>query len=162
MIKCEICGKNEAVVHFTELADGKMTEMHLCEACAREKEESIKAHFSLGDFFAGLTDFELPVEPARKERRCKRCGFSYADFKKIGRLGCAECYKTFEEALIPLLRRIHGSAEHVGKSPLKKIPTASIIEEMRRKLKAAVEREEFEKAAELRDEIQRQEKNESK
>ncbi len=161
MIKCEMCGKNEAVVHFTELTNGKMAEMHLCETCAREKEESIKAHFSLGDFLAGLSELEQTVGHTRKERICKGCGFSYADFKKIGRLGCAGCYKTFEEALVPLLRRIHGSAEHIGKSPLKKISAAPAIEEVRRKLKMAVEKEEFENAAELRDEIQRLRKNES-
>ncbi|MDD5155745.1 MAG: UvrB/UvrC motif-containing protein [Candidatus Omnitrophica bacterium] len=161
---CDICGKNQATVHLTEIIDDQMNELHLCEACAREKSAQMENQFGLSDLLAGLADFEKPE--AEKEAvglKCPNCKLTYADFKKIGRLGCGECYVTFKKYLAPLLKRIHGSSQHFGKSPLKtKTGVAKkkidLLEELRSKLQKAIEEEAFEEAARLRDQIREAEK----
>lgn len=154
---CDICGKNQATVHLTEIVNDQMTELHLCEPCAQAKSQEMEQQFGLGDLLAGMVDFEKPA--AEKDAvaiKCPNCHLSYADFKKIGRLGCGECYSTFRKYLVPLLKRIHGSSQHLGKSPLKvgKVLKKRIdIQELRLKLKNAIDSEAFEEAARLRDQI---------
>jgi protein arginine kinase activator len=159
---CDICGKNEATVHFTEIINGQMTKLHLCEECAKRKGEEMEEHFGLADLLAGLADLGAPVETVKdKEIKCPSCGLAYSDFKKIGKVGCGRCYDTFKAYLLPLLKRIHGSDVHAGKVPRKKGKPARRkkvdIEELKKKLRRAVELEEFEEAARLRDEIKKYE-----
>ena len=159
---CDICGKNEATVHFTEIVNDQMTKLHLCEECAKRKGEEMEEHFGLADLLAGLADLGTPVEVAKdKKLKCPSCGLTYSDFKKIGKVGCDQCYDTFKVYLVPLLKRIHGSDVHVGKVPRKKVKASRgkkvDIEELKKKLKHAVELEEFEEAARLRDEIKKHE-----
>ena len=160
---CEICSKNEATVHYTEIINNEMTEMHLCEDCAREKGAMIKPHFPLADLLAGLTDFKVPLTVEKgKAGKCPRCGLTYADFRKIGRLGCSQCYYTFKDSLSSLLKRVHGSSEHVGKVPAlagREAEVSRTLRELRERLQRAVQREEFEEAAGLRDQIREMEKN---
>ncbi|MFA6357994.1 MAG: hypothetical protein WCY09_04945, partial [Candidatus Omnitrophota bacterium] len=89
---CDVCGKNPATVHLTEIIDEQMNELHLCEDCARTKSAAMEQQFGLSDLLAGMVDFEKPT--AQKEEavtiKCPNCGLTYADFKKIGRLGCGE------------------------------------------------------------------------
>jgi protein arginine kinase activator len=152
---CDICAKNPATVHLTEIVDDQMTELHLCEECARQKSMQMEQQFGLSDLLAGLAEFEKPVE--EKEAlllKCPNCKLTYKDFKKIGRLGCSECYAAFKKYLVPLLKRIHGSTLHVGKSPLKTVKPAkkkTDLQEMRYRLQKAVETEHFEEAAKIRD-----------
>lgn len=157
---CDTCGKRQATVHYTEIHNGEMTEMHLCEECARKKEIGFKPHFSLADLLAGLGDFEstLPLE-VRKEK-CPVCGMSLADFKKIGRLGCANCYTAFKNSLAPLLKRIHGRTIHTGKMAgvVEKGAARSMLEKLKAALKEAISKEEFEEAARIRDKIKELEK----
>ncbi|MBU3958610.1 MAG: hypothetical protein KKE91_01965, partial [Candidatus Omnitrophica bacterium] len=83
---CDICGKNPATVHLTEIIDDQMNELHLCEGCARQKSIQMEQQFGLSDLLAGLTEFEKP--PLKQEAvslKCPNCGLNYADFKKIGR-----------------------------------------------------------------------------
>lgn len=158
---CDICGKNTATVHLTEIIDEKMNELHLCEECARDKSAAMESQFGLSDLLAGMVDFQKPFskdeEPVTV--KCPACGLSYADFKKVGRLGCAECYNVFRKYLAPLLKRIHGSNQHIGKSPQKIKPTGKVYkkkadaQELKNQLQAAVQREDFEEAARLRDAI---------
>lgn len=159
---CDICGKSEASVHLTEIVDNEMSELHLCERCAREKSAQMEQHFGLSDLLAGLADFSSPLEAqAAAKSKCPNCGLTYDDFKKIGRLGCSECYSAFKEFLIPLLKRIHGSTQHLGKAPLKtaKVPRAiSQLEDLKAKLQKTIQNEEFEEAAKLRDKIRELEK----
>ena len=159
---CEICGKNEATVHYTEIINNEMTEMHLCEGCAREKEAIIKPHFPLADLLAGLTDFKVPLTVEKgKAGKCPRCGLAYADFRKMGRLGCGQCYYTFKDSLSLLLKRVHGSSEHVGKVPAsadKEAGAGRALRELRERLHQAIQKEEFEEAATLRDRIREMEK----
>lgn len=171
---CDICGKNQATVHLTEIIDDKMTELHLCEECAQKKGAQMESHFGLADLLAGLADLGGQFTTTKKETRikCSRCGLTYEDFKKIGRLGCGECYTAFKEALLPLLKRIHGSTQHCGKVPKKltkvaKAPKVSAkqkdeLQELREQLQKAIQIEEFEKAAEIRDKIREIEKKQQK
>ncbi len=159
---CDICGKNSATVHLTEIVDEQMSELHLCEECARKKSAQMEQQFGLSDLLAGLADFEKPSED--KEAvvlTCPNCGLSYKDFKKVGRLGCSECYQAFKKLLVPLLKRIHGSNLHCGKCPVK-LPASGgakagrkkpDLQELKSRLQKAVEDEAYEEAAKLRDQI---------
>jgi len=159
---CDICGKNAATVHLTEIIDDNMTELHLCEECAQKKGAQMESHFGLADLLAGLADIGSQFTKTEKETKikCLRCGLTHEDFKKIGRLGCGECYFAFREVLLPLLKRIHGSTQHYGKSPTKKagrvirsVKTKNELHELKEKLQKAIQIEEFEEAAKLRDKI---------
>lgn len=159
---CDICAKNPATVHLTEIIDDQMTELHLCEECARQKSMQMEQQFGLGDLLAGLTEFEKPTE--EKDAvivKCPNCKLTYKDFKKIGRLGCSDCYSTFRKFLGPLLKRIHGSTLHTGKSPLKAgkgVHKKLDLQELRYRLQKAIEAEQFEEAARIRDQIKELEK----
>jgi len=160
---CDICGKNQATVHLTEIIDDQMTELHLCEECARQKSTQMEQQFGLSDLLAGLAEFEKPLAKEKEAVmvKCSSCGLSYTEFKKIGRLGCGECYSAFRKYLGPLLKRIHGSSMHFGKSPLKvtKVLKKKIdLQDLRHKLQKAIEMEEFEEAARIRDQIKELEK----
>lgn len=161
---CDVCAKNQATVHLTEIIDDQMNELHLCEECARQKSEQMEQQFGLSDLLAGMAEFEKPVKDKESEvvsLRCTNCGLTYADFKKIGRLGCSECYNTFKQYLGPLLKRIQGSVMHFGKSPLKvtRVLKKKIdLQELRQKLQKAIEMEAFEEAAKIRDQIKELEK----
>ncbi len=166
---CDICGKKEATVHLTEIINDKVTKLHLCEDCARDKGAEMEEHFGLSDLLAGLSDMGAPLEPEAVETiKCSNCGFTYQDFRKIGRLGCGECYESFKKQLAPLLKRIHGSDRHVGKIPLRIGKTAKdtkTLQELKMNMEKAIQMEEFEEAAKLRDKIrefEKKDKNNSK
>lgn len=158
---CEQCGEGEAVVRLTQVENNEMSTHHLCEKCAAAKGvESPEGttHFPLTGFLAQLGD--EPDESTGSVDRataCSFCGLTFGEFREAGRLGCPHCYETFEEYLRGLLRRVHGSTQHVGKISLPPDPTASDLEKrmdaLRRKLERAVRSEDFERAAVLRDEI---------
>jgi len=164
---CQICGKNPATVHFTEIHDNKMSELHVCERCAEEKglhSEPAKQKFDIAAVFADMMNSMTTTEEERVGHvQCPRCGLLYSAFKETGRLGCAECYGAFQFQLRPLLRRIHGDTRHKGKTPARDGEVVSIARQVQRlydELQRAVEREEFERAAEVRDEIKRLEAQE--
>ena len=160
---CDLCTKNQATVHLTEIIDDQMNELHLCEECARQKSAQMEQQFGLGDLLGGLAELETPAQDKESLKlECANCGFSYADFKKIGRLGCSECYTTFKKYLGPLLKKIHGSVVHFGKSPTKVAATVSSpradLAALRSDLQRAIDNEAFEEAARLRDKIKELEK----
>ncbi|MFA5431090.1 MAG: UvrB/UvrC motif-containing protein [Candidatus Omnitrophota bacterium] len=166
---CDICGKNQATVHLTEIVDDQMSELHLCEECARNKSAQMEQQFGLSDILAGMADFDKPQKAAETvSLKCPNCGLTYAEFKKIGRLGCGDCYAAFRQYLAPLLKRIHGSVRHSGKFPVNQEqrteqPRAkNELQELRRRLLKAVEREDFEEAAGLRDRIREMEDNQKR
>ncbi len=157
-MQCDICGKKKATVHLTEIVDEQMSEMHLCEDCAKEKSVQMEQQFGLADLLAGLTDFGKQVKSVEAVKiECSNCGMNYDDFRKFGRLGCSECYPAFREQLGTLLKKIHGSNRHHGKAPIKMSAVVKekmeTIEELRYQLQQAIENESFEKAAEIRDKI---------
>jgi len=159
---CQICGKSAASVHFTEIHDNKMSEIHVCERCAEEKGHhgsGKKQKFDIADLLAGMMDTMTTTDEERVGHvQCPRCGLLYSSFKETGRLGCSECYAAFQFQLRPLLRRIHGDTRHKGKTPAHSSGTVTSTRQIQRlhdELQRAVEREDFEKAAGLRDEIRR-------
>lgn len=166
-MQCDICNKKKATVHLTEIVDEQMLEMHLCEECAREKSAQMEQQFGLSDLLAGLADFGKQVKDIEKVKLvCPQCGLSYEDFKKFGRLGCSECYPAFQEQLTGLLKRIHGSNRHLGKTPGKLPPKeekkAESLRDLRQAMQEAIEMENFEKAAEFRDKIRALEEENNK
>lgn len=156
---CENCGATDAVVHLTQIVNNEMTTHHLCEKCAAEKGLETTpepVNFPLTDFLAQMgEETQGPEVPA--DTKCTFCGLTFEDFRETGRLGCPHCYATYEGHLRGLLRRIHGGTQHIGKVYLPPDPTSSEMEKrveaLRRRLERAVEAEDFERAAELRDEI---------
>ena len=163
---CDICGKNPATVHLTEIIDEQMNELHLCEDCARNKSQAMEQQFGLSDLLAGMAEFEKPAPDKETVAvKCPNCGLTYADFRKIGRLGCGECYRAFNKYLNPLLKRIHGATQHLGKVPFKsgkvmakKEKGSNDISTLKEKLQQAIVTEAFEEAARLRDQIRALEK----
>lgn len=160
-VKCEICGERPATIHYTEIVNNKMVTMNLCLECAEEKGIEVQKHssYGLGDLVAELIDGTVKDETAKIGRvRCPECGYDFSDFRNMGRFGCPECYRAFEAQLNPLLRHIHGSTQHAGKTPVK-LSARSLsrqhVLQLKEELTRAVEREDYERAAELRDEIRR-------
>ena len=159
---CDICKKNEATVHLTEIINEKVTKLHLCEECAIKKGSEMEDHFGLADLLSGLADFGAKLEKGEElSLKCKNCGMTYKDFKKQGRLGCGECYIYFKKNLEPLLKRIHGANQHLGKVPAmlpRELKSEVNLEDLKKSLKIAIDKEEFEEAAKLRDMIRELEK----
>jgi protein arginine kinase activator len=157
---CELCKQTQATVHLTEIVNEQMAELHLCEACANQKGAQVESHFGLSDLLSGLAEYGKTPETAEETtgRACASCGMTYEQFRKVGRLGCSECYPAFKRSLTGLLKRIHGAAIHVGKAPARLAKPAKSkpdLPELRRKLERAIEDEAFEEAAALRDQIHR-------
>jgi len=153
---CNVCGLEEATIHLTEIVNTKMVELHLCEQCAYEKGTDVKQFFNFNEIVEGLSDAgETPKQEEKKEAlRCKSCGISFDDFGKSGRLGCPECYQTFSKLLLPLIKRIHRSVQHVGKKPTKisgEVKFHMELRELHERLRKLVEQEAFEDAAKVRD-----------
>jgi protein arginine kinase activator len=156
---CDNCGSTDAVVHLTQIVNNQMSTHHLCERCAAEKGVDSgpdTANLPLMDVIAQMTE-EAPADPQLAGTECSFCGLTFDGFRQTGRLGCPHCYETFAAHLPRLLRRIHGGAKHVGKVYLPPDPTATEMEKrldgLRRRLERAVQSEDFERAAEIRDQI---------
>ena len=154
---CEVCGKNVATVHLTEITKEGVKTVHLCESCAEEKGIPAAPHVQLSDVLSSFLSSPAAKELAQLSQvSCPVCGISYLEFRAGGRLGCATDYTVFSEGLLPLLERIHGSTEHAGKSPRKRTEKSAAggrLELLTAQLKKAVANEDYEKAAELRDMI---------
>jgi protein arginine kinase activator len=156
---CDICKKNVAKVHLTQMDKGETKKIDLCEDCAKVKGIDDPTGFSLADLLLGLgAAQEMEPGAAGTGLRCPACGFTQAEFKKTGRLGCAECYRTFAEGLEGLLKSMHKGTRHVGKVPQSQHFSPDLEEQLKglqRKLEKAVAEEDFEQAAVLRDQIRR-------
>jgi len=157
---CQVCSKKTATVHLTEIINDQMTELHLCEDCAKEKGiAGLGQPFGLQDLLAGLVDFGTPIAAGNKKTvtvKCPNCKMTYEDFRRIGRLGCSQCYDTFKESLDPLLKKIHSSTQHIGKTPARGIEdskTNKELQDLYLQLQKAIQAEAFEEAARLRDKI---------
>ncbi len=157
---CDNCGSGDAVVHLTQITNNEMSTYHHCEKSAPAKgleTAGQQVDAPLGDFLAQMGDAPDLVEAGHEAEACSFCGLTFSDFRETGRLGCPHCYTTFETYLKGLLRRVHGGTQHVGKIYLSPDPTRTELEErlerLRRKLRSAVEHEDFERAAEIRDRI---------
>src|SRR5438874_4105418 len=152
---CDVCKCNDATVFLTQILEGKMQKVNLCEACSKEKGVQDPTGFALADLLLGIGAAE-EIEKGASGQKCPVCGFTQADFKKSGRLGCSACYVTFAEALNSLLKAMHKGTEHVGKLPERAQRTLELNQRMRaltENLQKAVADENYESAASLRDQI---------
>src|SRR2546430_16853432 len=152
---CDVCKCNDATVFLTQILEGKMQKVNLCDACSKEKGVQDPTGFALADLLLGIGAAE-EIEKGGTTQKCPVCGFTQADFKKTGRLGCSTCYLTFAEGLNSLLKAMHKGTEHVGKLPERAQRAMELSDRMRaltRSLEKAVAEENYETAASLRDEI---------
>src|SRR5580700_6013294 len=152
---CDVCKTNQATVFLTQIVEGKMQKVNLCEACSKEKGVTDPTGFALADLLLGLGAAQ-EMERGGTVQKCPVCGFSQADFKKTGRLGCANCYTTFADGLSTLLKGMHKGTEHVGKIPArlaKSLVRDSALKNLQRDLRKAVADEDYESAASIRDQI---------
>ena len=155
---CDICKQNVATVHLTQMVEGKTKKVDLCESCSKAKGVDDPTGFSLADLLLGLGAAQEmeQASSAAGEMKCPNCGFTQADFKKTGRLGCSACYVTFAEGLGSLLKAMHKGTEHVGKLPQRAHRALELSDRMRSltsDLQKAVAEENYETAASLRDQI---------
>ena len=167
-MKCDKCHKNEATIHYTEIVHNQMIKMNLCEECAKTKGVGVQSPFSISDLLSGLAQIDAQ-ESECAEPVCKCCGLEFSGFRKTGTLGCSECYEAFKEPLKSLLKTIHKNVQHKGKK-FKKASTDKSkqydpkeeILQLKAELKKSVETENYERAAELRDNIKELEDNPKK
>ena len=154
---CSICKEKEATVHLTNIAGDKMQKVDLCDDCAKSKGMNDPTAFSLADQMFGLgAALEIEQAGGGAGLKCPGCGFTQADFKKAGRLGCPACYETFAEPMEGLLKTMHKGTQHVGKVPESLRQNRDVSDRLKvleKKLSKAIDREDFEEAAILRDEI---------
>lgn len=155
---CQNCGKHEASTHIKRIVNGETTEAHLCADCAR----SLGYQSAFSDFGFGFSDmlssFFEPVgigALSNSVLRCEKCGCSFNDIVKSGKVGCADCYSTFYDKLTPSIERIHGRTRHEGKIPNNSPEQVknSRLEALQEQLQTAVQTQDYETAAKLRDEI---------
>jgi len=158
---CQRCGEREASVHFTKIINGEKNELYLCEKCAEELGHiSLQGSdpFSFPSLLAGILSpgLESSLKKTDNHIKCDECGMTYEDFSQRGLLGCSDCYKNLEDRLEPLIKRIHGNNNHIGKVPKRKGGNLRLkreIRQLKEEMDKAVEKEDFEKAAEIRDKI---------
>ncbi|TDA70171.1 MAG: hypothetical protein D9V47_02720 [Clostridia bacterium] len=166
---CEECKERPATVHITTIIKNQKSQVNLCEECAREYQQhwgfGFQPDFSIPQFLAALLQHEAPEIPTGRQEGtgpgCRACGLTYDEFRRTGRLGCAQCYNYFGDRLEPLLHRVHGVSRHMGKVPRRAGGTLSTkreIEQLRAELEKLVASEEYEKAARVRDRIRELEK----
>lgn len=147
---CEECGLNPADVLMTAVVNGESVTRHLCRECFQK--------YKAGDIQGVLAAVLAAMNQTGKkpDLTCPRCGETYAEFQKSGKMGCAECYQAFRTELTPLIMKVQGRVQHAGRRPpvseaeqerLKK------MKELRTRMENAVAAEDFEEAARLRDEL---------
>jgi protein arginine kinase activator len=154
---CDSCRERDAVVHLTTIEDNAVHQLHLCERCAAERgvETTVATpKHPLGEFLAAHQQAASSVTDGV---RCTFCNTTMSDFRATGRWGCARCYSNFEAGIRELLRRVHGNHRHVGRSyraPMSEsLERAAVLGELKDRLRRAIESEQFELAADLRDRI---------
>lgn len=155
MNRCQFCSA-PSTIHLTDVQEGLVRSMHLCERCGREHDlipEAGEPQINVQPLLHLLMVQMLKDEPAGRESAsltCPDCGLNYHQFRKAGRLGCPSDYDRFSGVLAPLLERIHRAAEHVGKHP-RRLEALARKRDLRARLSAAVAAEDYKAAAALRD-----------
>jgi protein arginine kinase activator len=160
-MKCQFCS-NPATVHLTRLVKKQKLEVHLCESCA-EKHQAAPADLSLSSIVESLIGQHVsPVAEELGRLICPTCGIKYMEFRADGRLGCPADYEVFRRGLVPILQRIHRATRHAGKAPRRRpaatdLAAAVELLDLRQRLRRAVNAEDYETAAALRDSIRQKE-----
>lgn len=164
-MKCDVCEK-EATVFLTQIINGQMTTVNLCEGCSKAKGVTDETGFGLAEAFLGPTSHSTSVKPGEREDLvCLSCGFTQAQLKKIGRMGCPECYSTFRDGLQNLLKAMHKGTRHVGKMPQRVAAESQLndaLSGLREELAAAVRDERYEDAARLKTELEKAQRKAAK
>jgi protein arginine kinase activator len=159
---CDICAEKQANVFFTQIVGDQVKKVNLCEDCSKHKGVTDATSYALAEMLLGMGESETkttssPSNPARTpgEPTCESCGFGHSDFKKAGRLGCPHCYDLFRGEIEALLKNIHKGVRHVGKVPARAAAQGVVqhLNDLKVQLSRAIENEQFEEAARLRDEI---------
>lgn len=162
---CNECGKNEANVHMTQIINGKKTESHLCEECAKKNQafnQAFNSNFSMENMFSAMLNNAYNTTTYIPSKGCTKCGMTFDEFRNTGKFGCSDCIDTFKPRLKPVIKSIQGYDTHTGKIPKRAGGDYKVqkdIEQLKNQLKQAVENEEYEKAADLRDKIRKMESN---
>jgi len=154
---CQHCKKQTATVHLTDLVKGEKNERHLCEECAAREGITVKPQMSLNEVLNSFLMSQSTVQELSK-LKCPDCGTSFVEFRNQGLLGCANDYDAFGEALDSVIERSQdGQTQHIGKSPGAPAELDPVQKErlkLQRELRQAVETENYERAAELRDRLE--------
>lgn len=158
---CEGCGKNKATTHIRAVVNGVVSEKNLCNTCAvKEGYTDIKAN-NLSQMLSSMFGNSLSGLQNKNLVRCNCCGSAFSDIANSGKCGCAQCYETFYEQLLPYIKRVHGSTRHIGKTPCLTVsatkPTNDSLSNLRARLKQLVTEENYEEAAIIRDKIKEME-----
>jgi protein arginine kinase activator len=158
MQKCQKC-HNPATLHITEvLGENQFEELHLCEQCANKYLYEPQQKGGAGK--GALTEAREGDEGLFNQNECPHCGIKFVEFRNTGRLGCPQDYQVFRDELLPLLENIHGEVRHCGKMP-RRLPQAkeraTELIQLRNRLKLAVNKEDYEEAAKIRDQIKHME-----
>ena len=156
-MKCEKCGKNTATTHIHSVVNGVVHDMNLCSVCAAQNGYTSGSHNSLAGMLASMFGEFLNTGIPTNSVHCPICGATFSDIAKSGKVGCAECYKTFESDLMPYLKRVHGSTKHVGvvpnNAPIMVVENKETVDSLRMQLNRLVTEERYEEAAVVRDKI---------
>lgn len=156
---CERCGKNQANTHVKRVINGQVYEARLCSECAAQMGfASLAGTLNLGSLLGSTFTNAINgnASAINNQPTCPVCGATFNDITETGLVGCAKCYEVFYDRLLPSLQRIHGKTNHVGKLPGcagEKAKVQSKLDELKNQLAKAIEQQEYEKAAEIRDEI---------
>lgn len=157
-IACQVCKKQPATVHLTEIVKGENKERHLCEQCAQDEGlmPKVQQHVPINEIITGVM-LQKSLVQQLADLTCPHCKLTFVEFRNTGLLGCPNDYDAFEKALVPLIERAHESASHhIGKVPRRlgsPLATENDLIRLRRELLRAVDDEQFERAAKLRDRI---------
>jgi len=153
---CQQCKKQTATVHLTDLVQGEKRERHLCEDCANTEGVVVKQNISINDVLNSFLMSQSSVQELAKVK-CPDCGMSFVEFRNQGLLGCPNDYDVFGRALAGVIERAQdGQARHTGKKPGEMVQVDPVQQErlrLQRELREAVEREDYELAARLRDQL---------
>ena len=155
-MKCDVCSA-EATVFLTQIINGQMTTVNLCETCSKAKGVTDELGFGLAEAFLGSGTGNTTPLPRNDVLTCPACGFTSAQLKKIGRMGCPKCYDTFQDGLDQLLSSMHKGTRHLGKIPTRAIADSrrnASMEELKDALQKAIAEEHYEEAARIKKEIQ--------
>ncbi|NLM73357.1 MAG: DNA helicase UvrBC [Clostridiaceae bacterium] len=153
MALCQICKMREATVYFTQIVNGRQTNLFVCKECAGTHGVKLDLNTLLTGLL-GISDNQDLPDPT--VTRCDRCGMTAEDFNRTGRMGCSRCYQVFHNPMYALLTRIHGNTRHRGKAPkrLERIQAVDKqLDELKKQLEECIRTENYEKAAQIRDEI---------
>lgn len=169
---CEMCKQNNATMHIVKIVNGIKQELNICDKCAKKTEGvgfvgdmKMETPFGFQNILGGLVDYinQSSHSGNNVETACPNCGMTYAEFRHNGLMGCGNCYKYFSSMIMPVIKRVQGNTEHIGKIPMRagrEIVERNRIINLKEELQKAIIAEEYEKAAELRDRIRQIQKNE--